>query len=316
MLTGWLRSLRMLGGAAMCLAVLLCGASPALAAVPQPNCTMVDPKSQKCVLWADVPPSESDDPGPGAPPGPTGPRECLFDGAPIPCESESGFGTWSNGRNCYMSVADPQPPADDPAWQGHTDGTIYRCMILEPGIGQWFPTWAWVGPAEPVVDPADLAQDAVAQMEIRAGALGMNPPGSADRVSVVGLQTWLWVADPDEHTVGPITRAVTAGAVTVTATAHLDKIVWDMGDGTTTTCDGPGTAYDASYGGQDSPTCGHTYERSSAREPGEAYTATATSHWVVDWTGGGQTGRIELTVSNTTQVRVGEIQTLVTIDRS
>ena len=230
-------------------------------------------------------------------------------------DCESSFGTWSNSRNCYMAVADPQPPADEPVWEGRTEGTVYRCMIYEPGITSWFETYVWVGPAEPVVDPADLAQDAVAQMEIRPGEMGMSPPATPDRMSIVGLQTWLWVADQDEHTVGPITRSVTAGAVTVTATGHLDKIVWDMGDGDPTTCDGPGTAYDASYGGQDSRPADTPTPAPPRANPARR---TPRPRPCTGWSTGPaaeETGRIELTVSSSTQVRVGEIQNLVTLDR-
>jgi len=297
-------------------AVALAVAAVAVLAVAVPASADVDCKQWSadgriCLLKAtEQPPApgDGDDGDPGGSSGSTGPRVCLSGDVPIDCEA--GFGTWSNDRQCYLSVADPQPPADDAAWDGHTDGSVYRCMIPEPGTTSWWTTYVWVAPTEPVVDPADLAQDALAQMEIRAGEIGMNPPATADRMSIVGLQTWLWVADPDQHTVGPITRSVTAGTVTVTANAHLEKIVWDMGDDHPTTCHGPGTPYDGGDG--ESPTCGHTYGRSSAQQPDGVYTVTATAHWVVDWTGGGQTGSIPVTVSRSAQVRVGEIQTLVT----
>ena len=41
-------------------------------------------------------------------------------------------------------------------------------------------------------------------------------------------------------------RSASAGPVTATATAAPSKVVWDMGDGDSVTCDGPGTPYSAS----------------------------------------------------------------------
>ena len=127
------------------------------------------------------------------------------------------------------------------------------------------------------------------------------------------MPTWLWIADPDEHTVGPITRTASAGAVTVTATGRLARVVWDMGEDEVT-CTSPGTAWDPSRGGGPSPTCQYVYGRSSARQPDLAYQVTATSHWEITWAGGGEQGTIEMPLERSTEVRVAEIQALVTLD--
>jgi len=77
-------------------------------------------------------------------------------------------------------------------------------------------------------------------------------------------------------------------------------------------CDTAGTPYEPSYGREDSPDCGHTYEKSSAHEPDDAYTVTATSSWVITWSGAGQTGTIRLDdLNRSTQIRIGEAQVLV-----
>ena len=55
-----------------------------------------------------------------------------------------------------------------------------------------------------------------------------------------------------------------------------------MGDGSTVTCDGPGTPYQAETDPKaSSPDCGHTYLRSSARESGQAFVVSATVFGVV-----------------------------------
>ncbi|MFC8796983.1 hypothetical protein ACFT2C_04575 [Promicromonospora sp. NPDC057138] len=232
--------------------------------------------------------------------------------APVPCTSE--YGIWSNRLNCYVSPSpiDPQPPATASEWDGHSPGggAIYFCYTQFGGPlgGIWLadpPAAADVGPA-----PGEVAQIAVKRMNLRAIEIGMSP--SPDGAGVVGQPMWLWVQDPGEHTTGPITRTASAGSVTVTATARLERIVWEMGDGTQVVCTGPGTPYTADHGMAASPDCGHTYTRESGYEPGQRYTVTATSEWVVDWTGAGQSGSLDLDgLSRSVQVSVGEAQVLV-----
>jgi len=84
-----------------------------------------------------------------------------------------------------------------------------------------------------------------------------------------------------------------------------------MGDGEAVTCASPGTPYVRSEGSVMSPSCGYRYERSSAQQQGAAYTVTATTTWAVTWSGGGETGALTVTRSSTAQVRIGELQVLV-----
>jgi hypothetical protein len=104
-------------------------------------------------------------------------------------------------------------------------------------------------------------------MRLRAIDIGIVPEPGADRMGLIGLPTWMWVNQPDAHTWGPITRSVSAGGVTATVTARVDRVVWDMGDGATVTCATPGTPYEDHYGNTDSPDCGHRYTRTSVGEP-------------------------------------------------
>lgn len=92
--------------------------------------------------------------------------------------------------------------------------------------------------------------------------------------------------------------------ITVTATARIDRIVWNMGDGTSVAC-GVGTPYADSYGKASSPDCGHHYTKQGR------YIVTATSYWTVEWAGGGQSGSIPLEFSDSTQITMGEAQVLV-----
>ena len=56
--------------------------------------------------------------------------------------------------------------------------------------------------------------------ELEAISVGITPPPGPDSTTLVGLPTWMWVADPGPQTWGPITRTASSGSVTVTATGR------------------------------------------------------------------------------------------------
>ena len=90
---------------------------------------------------------------------------------------------------------------------------------------------------------------------------------------------------------------------------------WAMGDGTTVTCKGPGTAYAAGDNpSAASPTCGYTYEPSSAGQPGGAYQVTVTITWDITWAGAGGAGGVlaPLQTVAAAEFRVAESQALNT----
>jgi len=126
------------------------------------------------------------------------------------------------------------------------------------------------------------------------------------------MPVWLWDQGPDKHTWGPATASATAGGITVTATAKVNQVIWDMGNGTKVTCKNAGTPYKASYGKTKSPDCGYVYTKSSSNEPGAKYTVTASSDWVITWEGAGQTGTIRLNgLTRSVHIAIGEAQVLV-----
>ncbi|MEU4360769.1 hypothetical protein [Promicromonospora sp. NPDC023987] len=238
-------------------------------------------------------------------------RACRFGGNVIDCESQ--FGVW-DGR-CYVEVADPQPSKDDDVWAGHDDGVIVVCMpyICVPQPGQdTIPVadcpgrsvyWAPRAP-DSDVDPAVLAERAVDRMQLQPIDIGIVPEDKPGSVGIVGMPQWMWVNEPAPNTFGPITASASAGGHTVTATASVDKVVWDMGDGNTVTCVGAGTPYEDRFDIADSPDCGHRYTKQ-----GE-YEVTATSYWTVEWDGIGQTGIIPVERTNSTNIVMGEAQVI------
>jgi hypothetical protein len=228
----------------------------------------------------------------------------------VPCTSSQG--SWSNELSCYLSPMANQPPAGDPAWEGRDPadgGTIYECRsdVVPP----FFRTvWLADPPEAPTIAPGEVARMAVEQMDLQAIRIGIAPaPGT---VGIVGLPTWLWVDGADATTFGPIARTASAGGVTVTATARVRQIDWNLGDGTTLTCATPGTPYQPRFGTDPSPDCGHTYTQDSGNQPGGVFTVSATSTWVVEWEGAGQQGTITLDgLTSEVTVTIGEAQVLV-----
>jgi hypothetical protein len=128
------------------------------------------------------------------------------------------------------------------------------------------------------IDPAAVAQQAVKQLAFGTPSIEMAPPdGSPQLVSVA---TWLWL-DPDAWQT--LTATANAGTVTATATATPSKVIWNMGDGDSVTCDGPGTPYSSSDPNATTD-CSYTWPQAGS------YTVTATVYWSVTWTAVGAAG--------------------------
>jgi hypothetical protein len=221
----------------------------------------------------------------------------------------SGAGDPDNKNVCTYKLADPQPPAGSLDWDGHEpgDGAVYEQACGWEGLdGNTIVRMVWLAepPEQETVDPAVLAQRAVDSMTL------LGPDIASPRATgryTVGVPVWMWV-NQSATTYGPNTASASAGGVTVTATAKVSKIVWQMGDGSTVTCTGPGTPYKGSSDMVQSPTCGHRYSTTSAKAPGGRYAVTATSTWTVDWQGAGQSGQLEEIRQSVMQVAVGELQ--------
>lgn len=247
-----------------------------------------------------------------SPPSPKseGPREGRT--SPMPSKGQSA------PPPCTVQRLSPQPPADNPIWEGHRpgDGAVYIrvCPLVQAGqsaatvglsaLGGIF--WSASTPPASTVDPEVLAQRAVDRMRL-VGPDIQSPV--AGRKYLVGMPMWMH-AGVSPAAFGPNTASASAGPVTVTASARVVNISWSMGEGATVVCQGPGTAYKPSYGLRSSPDCGHVYRRTSADQGGSRYVVSATSRWQVDWNGAGQHG--QFTVERTSQVRVsvGELQAL------
>lgn len=181
-------------------------------------------------------------------------------------------------------------------WRACPDGTGGTARDLIP-----------VAPGEPPVDPAVLRDMAIDRLVLPNPTAAMNPPSE----QVVHIESWLWL---DDEIWAPQSQSASAGAVTTTVTARPKRAIWDMGNGDSVVCDGPGTAYDPARPSVEQATdCSYTYRHSSAEQPGEAYEVTATIEWEISWTVTGAAGGGALPPMFTTApmaVRVAEMQAL------
>ena len=233
------------------------------------------------------------------------PRTCTYGSTPMPCQ-DPALGWWSDSRGCYVKVSEPQPPTSAVMWGGRTEGAIYDCALPRSGVfgGLVYMFWSATAPAGP--DPRVMAQTAIASMNLRPISIGIVPEERPGSVGLVGMPVWLWAASPDQHTWGPITRSASASGVTVTATAKVQRMRWQMGDGAVVMCTGPGTVYEDRFGKADSPTCGYRYRKQGT------YTVRAESQWSVAWSGMGLSGTIPVTLTDSATVTIGELQVLTT----
>ena len=155
--------------------------------------------------------------------------------------------------------------------------------------------------------PGTLAQLAVRYLRLPGPVIRSSPaPGD---LQLVYLPVWLWV---NPAVWRPVSRTAAVPGEQVTATATPVSVSWQMGDGATVTCHGPGAAYSsADDPAAASPDCGYTYTRSSAGQPGGAYHVTATITWDIRWVADGAAGTLPPLFSAAADAfRVAESQTV------
>lgn len=311
-------AVRALAAIAFMLGTLLVAPVSAQGAPPEGCEEILNPNGTVIIICED-----DDDGGEGGGGGSGGGTQtCHYLGAEVPCSSE--YGSW-NGR-CYVRVAQPQPSQDESVWEGNADGLILECSPFEcVGTGMnpcperrlyWSPNPPNAGPT-----PRELAERAVAQMNLTMGEIGSTPPTTATKpaaMGVIGLPMWLWVANPGENTIGPITRTAADGGLSVSATGTLDRITWTLTEAdtgiarATVTCRGEnaaGTPYDGRDNASPSPTCGIP---ANLNLYAGDFTLTATAYWTVEWQGGGQSDTINVPPqTNRVPVTIGELQVLL-----
>jgi len=167
-----------------------------------------------------------------------------------------------------------------------------------------------VGGAPALPAPGVLAQLAVKTLQLPDPVIRSSPAPGA--LQLTWLPVWLWVA---ANVWQPQSKTAEVPGEAVMATATPVQAAWSMGDGTTVTCKGPGTAYAAGDNPSGaSPTCGYTYDQSSAGQPDGAYKVTVTITWDIAWASpGGAGGALApLQTVAAAEFRVAESQALNT----
>ncbi len=160
----------------------------------------------------------------------------------------------------------------------------------------------------PGVPPEVIRDRAAARIDPPAPSPVSSPP--LGESAFVAVPTWLWL-DRSEWT--PIEESETQGLVTVTVRATPTEAAWEMGDGVTVVCDGPGTVWrpGLSESGTD---CSHTYATSSYAAPDGEFSGSVTVTWVFEWwingAAQGTFGTVDL--SSGFGVAVAEIQAVET----
>jgi hypothetical protein len=285
--------------AAICLT--LTSPLPALADGSQGS---VQCQGSSCHLFAQNPGSSgSSDPHSASQAGPSTCKNNL--GQQVPC-SDPEFGV-VGPDGCYLKPVASVGPAPV------AGGRWYEKLCAGPaGVDDQGPV-VWIadgqgpggGPSSPVV----LASQAERELQLPEPVIRSNPAPEA--VQLVGVPVWLWV---EPSVWAPVSATVVVPGVSVTATATPRLVVWRPGDGAVVRCSGPGTPYTpAADPGSGSPVCGHTYTRSSAGQPNNAFSVTATITWDVAWAGGGQQGVFPgLQTTAATVFRVAEAQAILT----
>jgi hypothetical protein len=180
-------------------------------------------------------------------------------------------------------TADPQAQQTLGAG-GPTPGQWIIPMCAGPGVIDPMPPFWVSGARQPAavvtvqIAPIVVAEQAAKTLGLSSPVIEMAPPDGASQL--VRVATWLWVNPAAWR---PVSASATAGAVTTTATATPTKVVWSMGDGSTVTCDGPGTPYDPSAPDASS-NCSYMWATAGT------YTVTATTYWSVSWSAAGAAG--------------------------
>ncbi len=242
-------------------------------------------------------------------------------GTSIPGGESAAFG----GGGGAPAPSGPQPtlfPQQDGTLGVITQGQLDACAGLGITNCVQLPDTGIPGTPPAVVDVANLVNAAVTALQVEPIDIGIvpepaNSPGG--RTGLVGMNSWIWVANPREATVGPINRTVTTGAITINMNAVNTGLIVNYGDGLPTLpplCPVTSVPYTDVALGLPSPTCNHFLQKASTLEPGGTFRVSVTSAWVVTWTAvlPGQVvgGTIPTTATATTDVRVGELQVLVT----
>ena len=184
--------------------------------------------------------------------------------------------------------------------------TTYTSECLQQGD----PTGTTTLPApNPPPNPYLLGAEAVTRLTIPAPAplIGPDPSINKWNMAVVNLNYWLHVEGPTT-----LSSSVTLQGHTVSLSATRRNVQFSMGDGTVKTCTNTTPWVKGTPPTVKSPTCGHLYTKKSKPY---YYRLRALATWDVTWSVLGQSGTIAVTTSDSRQLLVGELVSVIVPNR-
>ncbi|MCE0536061.1 hypothetical protein LWF15_11120 [Kineosporia rhizophila] len=216
--------------------------------------------------------------------------------------------------NCTVERANPQPAKSDAVWEGNDDGVIMlqTCRHVDEGFVGLVTTLYWAAteeetpPEAPTVTPEQLAQEALARLQVPKPQFHRSPPETAEwrgtPYTWISIPTWFWVTTSWT----PLEETARLGSVWATVSVTPERLLVDGGDGgEPTQCDGPGVPHpessstsDQSLAEVDVPADACTYVYSQVAE---GVTPEVTIVWSASWQGSGGTGA-DLPTAMTTAV--------------
>ncbi|WP_239338565.1 hypothetical protein [Frankia sp. CiP3] len=222
---------------------------------------------------------------------------------------------WLADDGCYYRAAVDFVPSSALEAREATAGVAgswydTECLGVSTGSGVvWRPDteMATVPPSAQV-----MAQLAWSRLSLPRPVIGASPPVGA--VQLLGVPVWLWI-DPALWV--PVSATAAVSGVAVTARAVPVSVIWDFGVDGRVVCSGPGSPFRLGIDepAAVSPSCGHTFTRSSAGQPDDRFRVTVTVTWAVTWAGAGQTGVFPpgLTSQTVTTMAVAESQAVTVL---
>ncbi len=202
------------------------------------------------------------------------------DGSEVPC-SKDGLTWWGAPRFCYAAPESPQSPPP----RGHEDetGLWWSCSTSSgDGAGSGAVWWAPDGDAP--VDPVAVATTLKVQIPYELANAQIAPPPTYH--TYISYKNWMWVDEAQWRTVSA-TASLRGATVTLSATPTY--VSWDMGNGDTVSCAGPGRAWVTGMPEAAPTNCSYAYAE-MVDPTGDTWTVTAQINYTLAWTCSGNCG--------------------------
>lgn len=192
------------------------------------------------------------------------------------------------------------------------DGAIATAAVIAPvALAASAVSVASADVRPSVSGPLTLAAQAESKLAPTLAKPVVDSSPAAGLAQVVQLPTWTWLPEAQWTA---ITATASSAGKSVTVTATPVEVAFSWGDGTTSVCQGAGTPYVAgvSDASAPSPTCGHTYQVTSAGQPDQQFPVIATLSWKIAWSGEGKSGTFpDLATSTTVRWTVEQVESVL-----